>query len=141
MSNALAVTAVTRTLRKLLDDAVKAPVPDNLPADVKPTAEIQVTTLPPDKARDGNTAKNQVNLFLYHSVLNSGWRNMDVPRLIMPGETGQPPLPLNLFYLITAYGQDNNELISHFLLGRAMSVLHDHAVLGRNEISDALAAS
>lgn len=141
MSNALAIAAVTRTMRKLLDDAVKAPLPGNLPPDVKPTTEIQVTILPLDRARDGDNTKNQINLFLYQSVLNAAWRNTDIPRRVMPGETGYPPLALNLYYLITAYGQDNNELISQFLLGRAVSVLHDHPVLGPTEISEALGAS
>lgn len=142
MSNELAIAAVTRTLRQLVDDAVKEAVPNNIPNDVKPTNQIQdVTTLPLDKARDSNATTNQVNLFLYHTVLNAAWRNQDLPRQARPGELSQPPLALNLYYLITAYGQDNNELISQFLLGRAMRVLHDHALLMPSEISNALAAS
>src|SRR5216684_5234320 len=142
MSNELAIAAVTRTLRQLIDDAVKETVPGNIPNDVQPTHQIQdVTTLPLDKARDSNATTNQVNLFLYHTLLNAAWRNQDLPRQARPGELSQPPLALNLYYLITAYGQDNNELISQFLLGRAMRVLHDRALLMPSEISNALAAS
>lgn len=141
MSNPLAIAAVTRTLRTLIDNAVKEAVPGNIPNDVQPTNQIQVTTLPLDKARDNNGTTNQVNLFLYHTVLDAAWRNQDLPRQARPGEMSQPPLALNLHYLITAYGQDNNELIGQFLLGRAMRVLHDHALLMPVEISDALAAS
>jgi hypothetical protein len=141
MSNALAIAAVTRTLRTLIDNAVKEDVPGNIPNDVQPTNQIQVTTLPLDKARDNNATTNQVNLFLYHTMLNASWRNTDLPPQGKPGDVSQPPLALNLYYLITAYGQDNNELISQFLLGRAMRVLHDHALLMPIEISDALAAS
>jgi hypothetical protein len=59
-----------------------------------------------------------------------------------PGETGRPPLPLDLYYLVTAYGPKNNDgVIGHRLLGRAMSVLHDHPVLGADEIRTALAGN
>lgn len=143
MSNSLAIAAVTRTLRNLIDTGIRDDLPDDLPLpdDVKPTSEIEVTTSPLDKARDTNNSKNQINLFLYHTTPNAAWRNMDVPRQVKPGETAQPLLALNLYYLITAYGQNNNELISHLLLGQAARVLHDHAVLNRSEIENALSAS
>ena len=128
MSDALAIAAVTATLRNLLDQGLKADVPGT-----------EVTTRPLDKAR-ANTNGNQVNLFLYHAALSPAWRNMDVPWRTKPGETGQPPLGLNLYYLVTAYygeaedGADTHSdpqrlLGSHRLLGRAMSILHDHPVL------------
>jgi hypothetical protein len=139
MSNALAISAVTRTLRQIVEAAVKEDVPAGAPADVKPTTEVHVTTLPPDKARD--TTGNQVNLFLYLTALSPAWRNQDVPRQARPGDESHPPLALNLYYLLTAYAQDNNELISQFLLGRAMRALHDNALLLPGDISNALAAS
>src|SRR5262245_45040584 len=141
MSNELAIAAVTRTLRQLIDDAVKEAVPPNIPSDVQLTNQVQVTILPLDKARDSNATTNQVNLFLYHTVPDAAWRNQDLPRQARPGELSRPPLALSLYYLITAYGQDNNELISQFLLCRAMRALHDHALLMPGEISNALAAS
>ncbi|MEO5931759.1 MAG: DUF4255 domain-containing protein, partial [Candidatus Kapaibacterium sp.] len=55
-------------------------------------------------------------------------------------ETGQPPLALNLHYLVTAY-TDNDDEKSHRLIGKAMSTLHDHPVLDSTEIKDALADS
>ena len=45
-----------------------------------------------DKARNGNNTANQLNLFLYQTMVNAAWRNMDMPRQVKPGETGQPPL-------------------------------------------------
>jgi hypothetical protein len=48
-------------------------------------------------------------------------------------------MPLNLYYLVTAYAENDNELIGQVLLGAAMRVLHDHAVLSRSEIETALA--
>jgi len=142
MSNALAIAGVTRTLRLLLDAVASADY-SGLPNDTRPTAEIRVTTLPLDSVRgdDGDTARNQLNLFLYHTEVNASWRNQPVPGRVRPGETGPPPLALNLYYLLTAYGQDDSELVAHVLLGTAMRLLHDHPLLGREEIRTALAVS
>jgi hypothetical protein len=129
MSNALAIAAATATLRNLITKGV-----DDLP-------NQNVTTRPPDRARAGNSGPDQLNIFLYETVLNAAWRNRDMPRQVRPGETGQPPLALNLHYLITAYGQNDDETLSHRWLGKAMSVLHDHPVLGAQEIQDALKES
>lgn len=127
MSNSLAIAAVTKTLVNLITHGV----PD-LP-------NQKVTTLPPEKAR--KASEDQLNIFLYHTPLNAAWRNMDMPRQIRPGETGQPPLGLNLHYLITGYGKDDDDILGQQWLGKAMSILHDHPVLGAKEITNALAAS
>lgn len=127
MSNSLAIAAVTKTLLNLITHGV----PD-LP-------NQKVTTLPPEKAR--KTSEDQLNIFLYHTPLNAAWQNMDMPRQIRQGETGQPPLALNLHYLITGYGKDDDDILGQQWLGKAMSILHDHPVLGAQEIKDALAAS
>jgi hypothetical protein len=126
MSNSLAIAAVTATLRKILDDGIRLELPGST-----------VTTQPPDKV---TTPNNQINLFLYHTMISAAWRNTDMPRQVKPGETGQPPLALNLFYLLTAYGQgdDSPDPLSHRLLGRAMSILHDHPVLSSDDIKSAL---
>jgi hypothetical protein len=131
MSNALAVAATTATLRNLL--LTQLPLLDG------DLSDIEVTTQPPDLARKG-ISKAQLNVFLYQTVLNGGWRNLDLPRQVRPGEGGAPPLALNLHYLITAYGrgETDNDAISHRVLGGAMSTLHDHAVLMPSEIGLAL---
>jgi hypothetical protein len=129
MSNPLAVAAVTQTLVGLLDPWIHKD---------GELADTRITAAPPDKARDnGNT--NQLNVFLYHAALSPAWRNMEVPRQAKPNETAPPPLPLNLYYLLTAYGRDNRDDLGHRVLGRAMILLHDHPVLGSKEIKDALA--
>jgi len=144
MSNEFAIGAVTLTLRNLLDQVKElgdSDVTDDLPTDAKPTAEILVTNLPLDEAYKFDQAKNQVNLFLYHVEHSAAWRNMDIPGALKNGETGHPPLGLNLYYLITAYGQDKNEIIGHLLLGKAMAILHDHPLFSRDEIRAAFSAS
>ncbi len=129
MSNALAIAAVTTTLRHLLQQRFDTD-----------GSNVTVTTRPPDKARDNNNNGNQVNLFLYQTQINAAWRNMDIPTQVKPGETGQSPLPLNLYYLLTAYAQNDDfpEPTSHRLLGQAMSVFHDHAILSSEDIKAAL---
>jgi hypothetical protein len=130
MSNALAIAAVTTTLRHLLQQRF----------DTDGFNNVTVTTRPLDKARDNNNNGNQVNLFLYQTQINAAWRNMDMPTQVKPGETGQSPLPLNLYYLLTAYAQNDDfpEPTSHRLLGQAMSVFHDHAILSSENIKAAL---
>jgi hypothetical protein len=128
VSNPLAVAAVTQTLVGLLDPWIHKD---------GELADTRITASPPDKARDnGNT--NQLNVFLYNAALSPSWRNMEVPRQAKPNETAPPPLPLNLYYLLTAYGRDNRDDLGHRVLGRAMILLHDHPVLGAKEIKDAL---
>ncbi len=124
MSNALAIAAVTTTLRSLLLSALGI---------------TEVTTKPLDKAR--TTTTEQVNIFLYQTAMSGSLRNMPMPHQLKPGETGQPPLALNLFYLITAYGLDDDDASAHQLLGQAMSALHDHPLLGSAEILNATGAT
>jgi hypothetical protein len=131
MSSPLAIAAVTATLRNLLSQGV---TPD------QDLADTTITAQPPDKARGNASTANQINLFLYQVSPNPAWRNQDMPGLVHPGETSAPPLALNLFYLLTPYGRDNDvqRPYSHHLLGRAMSVIHDHPLLSREEINSAL---
>jgi hypothetical protein len=129
MSNALAITAVTATLRELLEDGL-----------TNELAGGSVTTKPPDKARGSNGATNQLNLFLYNVSYDAAWTNMNMPNQIKPNESGFPPLPLVLHYLITAYSKNDDaedHPVSHTLLGMAMRILHDHPLLGADEIKAA----
>jgi hypothetical protein len=127
MSNALAIHAVTLALRQRLDRGLNAEVPGT-----------RVTTCPPDRARD--VTGNQVNLFLYHTVPSPAWRNA-APSGVPGFGAGQPPLALNLYYLVSSHGQneDDPDPISHRLLGKAMAILHENPMLEPAEIRDALA--
>jgi hypothetical protein len=85
-------------------------------------------------------AGNQLNVFLYQTGIEAGWRNQDMPG-IKSGEVGRPPMPLILHYLITAYSDTDDDLNSHRLLGRAVSVLHDHPRLEREDLRTAFAGA
>ncbi len=124
MSNSLAIASVTATLRRLLEKG----------------GVENVTVRPLDKAPEGiNADKQRINLFLYQALPDAAFRNMEMPGRVKSGETGHPPLPLTLYYLLTAYsGDERDETSSHALLGKAMSILHDHPLLGPEEIKDAV---
>ena len=125
MSNFRSIAAVTATLREVLHQGVNADVPTD------------VVTRPPDRVTV-NGPNNQLNLFLFNTAPNAAWRNQELPGQAKAGETGFPPLPLVLSYLLTAYGANDDETTSHQLLGKAMSVLHDLPLLERARIEVAL---
>lgn len=130
MSNDRAIAAVTSTLKTMIFQAVSADAA---------LAGSEVTARPPDRARQG-VAGNQINLFLYRTSIDAAWRNEDPPPT-RPGEVGQPALPLVLSYIVTAYGDNDDEVLAHRLLGLAMSVLHDRPLLSRAVIAASLAGS
>jgi Pvc16 N-terminal domain len=117
MSNALAIAAVTATLKSLISVALSG-------------AEVTVKT--PDKAALGTT--ESLNLFLYHVTPSNAWRNQAMQGSARPGETANPTLGLNLYYVLSACGA-TEEIAAHRLLGLAMSALHDHPLLTPAEIA------
>jgi hypothetical protein len=77
------------------------------------------------------TQKDGVTLCLYRVALNASMRNAPVRRTVDPA-TGAPivtraPLPLDLYYLLTAWADDPE--MQQRLLGWAMRLLHDTPVL------------
>ena len=129
MSNPLAIAAVTATLRNLLM-GVTAAIPD-----------ATVTTKPPHKARSGDTLGNQLNLFLYQTVPNAAWRQASRSTSAARADNRPSPLALTLYYFLTAYGRDDDDINAHHLLGEAMGILHSHELLERAELQAALPGS
>jgi len=127
VSNSLAISAVTATLRDLLTQGIHADAE---------LVDAEISTAPLDKTPK-NEALPQVNLFLYGASPNTGWMNGDPPSA-RPGEESRPALALDLHYLVTVFGKADDDVVAHRLLGRTMRILHDHPVLGRDEIRDAL---
>lgn len=124
MSNALAIAAVTATLRTLLVTATNAAA-----------THTTISTAPPDRAR--KTGK-QLNLFLYHLGPSAAWSNRELPDQVRRNETGPPPLALTLRYLLSAYGDEDDGESDHQVLGIGMQALHDHPLLLPDEIQKAL---
>jgi hypothetical protein len=120
MADFTGIEAVTDTLRQLLLQRMEASV------------GLTVRTAPLDA--DGATAAPYVNLFLYRISENAEIRNQDLPGRGGPLAFGRPPLSLDLHYLMTAAGIDIDEdRGAQRLLGDAMLVLHDHAIIPQDD--------
>lgn len=131
MSGALAIAAVTATLKDLLNDGL-------LNHDLSQVGSFSVTASPPDRVTTGQNEPNQLNLFLYQVTANLGWRNVDLPARDSTGVNRftNPPLALDLHYMLTAYGaQDFN---AEILLGYAMQLLHETPILTRDQLRTVL---
>jgi hypothetical protein len=126
MSSALAIAAVTATLKDLLNEGL-------LNHDLSSIGSFSVTAQPPDRITTGNTEANQLNVFLYQVTPNLGWRNVGLPSRDGSGNRiTNPPLALDLHYLISAYGsQDFN---AEILLGYAMQLLHETPGISREQL-------
>lgn len=133
MSSPLAIASVTRVLKDLLNNRmIDHNVSDTL-------GNIKVTSLPPDFIDTGSgTEVCQLNLFMYMVTPNQGWRNHGLPSHNSHGDRiSNPPLALDLHYLLTAYGSD--ELHHEILLGYGMQLFHEVPVLTKDSIRTALA--
>jgi hypothetical protein len=134
MSTALAIAGVTQVLRDLLNDRF---VNQNVAGTIGQS--VTVSTMPPDKVVEENGVEvTQLNLFLRQVTPNIGWRNEGLPSRDNSGRTrlSNPPLALNLHYLISAYGAA--DLHAEILLGYAMQLLHENPVVTRDAIRIAL---
>lgn len=133
MSTALAIASVTAVLKDLLQNGV---IDHDLTSSV---GDVLVTALPPDRIDiSETTGKSQLNLFLYQVTQNAAWRNTALPSRDSAGTPlTNPPLALDLHYLLTAYGV--KDLHGEILLGYGMQLLHETPVLTRESIRRALA--
>ena len=133
MSNALAIAGVSAVLKDLLDTGIV----DHQVTDALGTG-VTVSSMPPDTVPiDGSDAVPRLNLFLYQVTPNLGWRNVDLPSRDPSGRRStNPPLALDLHYLLTAYGM--SELQAEVLLGYGLQVLHENPVLAREAVRTAL---
>ena len=126
MSNALAIGAVTAVLKNLLDNAV---VNEKLTNVVGP---VKVSAMSPDRVKSLNGFIG-LNVFLYHVQPNPAWRNAQLPSRDGSGNrVTNPPLALDLYYLISAWGSADFE--AEILLGYAMQLFHEVPVLSREVI-------
>jgi hypothetical protein len=137
VSTALAIASVTAVLKDLLNNGV---IDHNLSTVVG--ADVLVSALPPDRVDAADTIvaerKSRINLFLYQVTPNAGWRNVALPSRDSRGERiSNPPLAIDLHYLLTAYGAE--EVHAEILLGYGMQLLHETPVLTRGKVREALA--
>jgi hypothetical protein len=136
MSNALAIAGVTAVLQYYLGN-----VYSGLSAIFGGTPTVSAKA--PDMVQTEITANqslNQINLFMHQVTHNPGWRNQDLPSMSSDGKSRlkNPPLALDLHYLLTAYGSQDWQ--AEGLLGYAVLLLHQSPVLTRQDIRTAMAA-
>jgi hypothetical protein len=95
--------------------------------------DVTVSALPPDRIPSGGDERAQLNIFLHqvtpHVTLN---------RALDGRSKKSPAMAVELHYLITAYGAQDYQ--SEILLGHAIDILHELAVLDRERIRAALTA-
>jgi len=126
MSSALAIAAVTASLKDLLNDGL-------LNNDLSNVGSFSVGAAPLDRIATGDKEPNQLNLFLYQVTANLGWRNADLPgRDTQGNRVSNPPLALDLHYMLSAYG--SADFNAEILLGYAMQLLHENPILTRDQI-------
>jgi hypothetical protein len=117
MSTSTAIGMVSESLRNLLLGEMRL-----IPA-------VNVTILAPDEPG----GDRRINLFLYKVQENPTLKNMDWQvKPEAPNQLVPPPLSLNLFYLMTAYAQNDAQTgnaTAHEILGEAMRVLYEHPIM------------
>ncbi len=129
MSSALGMAAATKVIAAVIDSNV---------AEAKLTTilgTISTSLKAPDAATKTDAAG--VNLFLYNATQNQGWRSEGLPSWDAGGQRiGRPYLPLDLHYVVSAYGETDYD--REILLGLAMQALHETATLDRTSIDTIL---
>jgi hypothetical protein len=134
VSNALAISGVTAVLQSLLNVVYNSP-----PAVL---GSVTVSAIAPDIVQSilggGPNPKLQVNLFLHQVTPNAAWRNVGLASVAPDGSTRlqNPPLALDLHYLLTAYASEDTQ--AEALLGFAVLMLHENPVLPRSQIKTVL---
>jgi Pvc16 N-terminal domain len=117
MSTFKAIAAVTASLRTLLSDVSKDVV------------GCIVISRPPGKIVV-NQNERLLNIYLYQVKTNPAFGNFDLPQRNSNGMLlNRPTVAINLHYILTAYTDDNEDIISQQILGSAMRILEERPVL------------
>jgi Pvc16 N-terminal domain/IPT/TIG domain len=126
MSASTAIGMVSESLRNLLVTQMIL------------TPPVAVTILAPDETG----GDRRINLFLYRILENATLKNLDwQAKRSAPSRIVPPPLSLNLYYLMTPYAQNDSltgNATAHEMLGEAMRVFHEHAVVPQTALVQGL---
>ena len=127
MSNFFAIATVTAAIVNVLQ-AIKQDV-----------AGATITAKPLDVS-NSEAPSNRLNVFLYRITPNIGYRNANLPTYNQGGELVRSPLiSIDLHYLLTAYGAQNDDLMAHQILASAMRIMEENAILTKKVIRDTVA--
>ena len=132
MSSPLAIAAVSAVLRSFLQNSV---IKHDLAALLG--GNVTISLEPPERIKSDTAQPDRINLFLFQATENAAWRNLGQPTRASNGDRiSNPPLALDLHYLLTAYG--SGDFHAEALLGHAMFVLHEMPVFTREAIRAAI---
>lgn len=121
MSNFLAVATVTAAFSNLLQSTLDTDVSGSNVVIARPEST-------------GATALPQLNLFLYQTQFNPAYGQDDLPSRRSDGTLAiRPQAALNLFYLLSFYG-DDKKLEPHRMLGSIVRMMHARPILTRDRI-------
>jgi hypothetical protein len=132
-----ALATVSETLVELLRDRIDER------GGVVSIDRSEIALVSPDDV--GADSDVRLSVFLYDVRENSVMKNQSAPA-VDHDRTRDTPLALDLRYLVTAFPSQSgsadtaNTLDQQRVLGLAMQVLHDNAVLGADELPPSLAA-
>ncbi len=102
--------------------AIVALLSDACPRDKFPNAQFELY-----EASDFNSPMDEgISLYLYRVATNMTRRNLP-PRLAPDGRRYRPPLPVDLFFMLTPWAKTAAQ--QHRLLGWAMRVLEDTPII------------
>lgn len=111
--------------------------PVNIIGSVTDTLEALLAPLSPsldspaELTIQGNATTGSINIYLYQVLENAYAKNQHW-RTRPDGDQRYPSLALNLYYMLTPYATD--QVTAHHILGDAMRVLHDNALLRGSEL-------
>ena len=124
MSQTTAIAGVTVTLRDMLQGALAS-----VGGEGSPLTDVLVTALPVDRARSVHH-RRQLNLSLATVVENAAMRNaVGLGRRGDATAGAAATQALDLLYLITAYGPDDDDVEAQRVLGAALRAVHQQPVL------------
>jgi len=105
----------------------------SIPASMVDPTRIYVAT--PDEFEALQTpGQPHITIFLYRISENAQMRNL--PRRILPtGQTTKDYLPLELYYLVTAWAKETRD--EHRIIGHIAQTYYDHAELGASDLRGA----
>ncbi|MBG0856533.1 DUF4255 domain-containing protein [Streptomyces spinoverrucosus] len=122
MSNALAIAHVTQALALLIEN--------NIGPETDLGVKVEARRPPAEPSVDQPT----ISVFLYQVTPNVSQRNNDLPTRAGDGTlVKRPAAALDLHYLISAYG-DENELVGQRLIGSVVRTLHEIPILPKDII-------
>lgn len=130
MSKFTAIWAVSRTLQALLDSQIKAdPQFSN--------TSVPISLLSPKAIREPGSVvpSSSVSVWLYRVTRNEFTLNNRPSRAVSDQLPG-PPIPVNLYYLITPMNEDPES--QQVILGKVLQVCNDYAILRGSDLQESL---